>query len=119
LSMDLKAERDEVHVTIRYKGDDNENARLLLEWKRNDRTSWSATSYSWDRRNKLITSVISGLDQGSEYDVRAMFMDDTTDIVYGENPIARSVQTPVTGVGPLMDARISFGGFVLMGPNTT
>lgn len=116
--MELDAQPREIRVIIRYKGDDNETARLLLQWKRKDRTAWSSTAYSWDRKNKRITAVISGLDAGAEYEVAATFADDNS-AIYGENPILRGIVTPVEGVGDLVDARISFGGFVLLGPNVT
>lgn len=126
-----------VALVATYTGDDDNTATAVIEWKRSDLSQWSRvptiyekanassivayaggvaelTNAQYDRASKQITATITDLTPGTAYDFRVTWADA---LVYGANPqLASGVLTTNTEAAPTTKPFISFGGFVLQGP---
>lgn len=86
-------------VRVTYTHDVNNNAGIVVAWKRAVAgASWSTTvsNISHNRTTKTYEATISGLIKGAEYDIRATFSD--ANGVKGVNPLVTRFETSRLGI---------------------
>ena len=112
-TMELTTTNTTLTISIPYEGDDDEDATVVLKWKREDLASYSSVTPVWDRDDKVVTATVRDLNPGTSYEVLATFSDSTA--VYGVNPLNVATSTRTDSLLPEIDPKITFGGFVLNG----
>jgi phage-related protein len=109
------SEQHTIDVSIPYQGDDNEDNKVRIEFKREDLTSWVELRPTYDRYNKVIRARAVNLASGTAYTFRAIF-DDPDGVlgVLNRTMIDTESTDFPRGLGEV-EPSISFGGFMLMG----
>jgi len=83
-------------VTATYTNDTNSNSSCTIQYRLAGTEAWTSASVTTDRTNRRFNGTITGLSQGTTYEVQVTYAD--PDGVVGTNPLFGSVTTALNGV---------------------
>lgn len=83
-------------VTASYTNDNDADSSCTIQYKAQGSDTWSSATVTTDRANKRFTASVTGLTQGTRYEVKATYTD--PDGVSGTNPLTTTVDTALNGL---------------------